>query len=405
MNLKNPVIILGLSTPGIFLLRHFPKNGIDAYGLECNPNELGFKSRFGKKYVCPDPEDKPKEFLDFILNLRKEFNLNPVLIPTADKFVLPIDDYASELSELFYFTLPENNVLRKLTSKKFSYELAKQYNFPAPLTCIANNENEIENFSKNVEFPCILKPEFPESWRSGFLEKFCGGKKVIIANSSGELLSKYDTIKKYDDRVIVQEIIQGEDSNLHYFVSYLDKNQNCIGSFTGIKERIAPVHFGSASYVDIVYNEELESMAVKWLKDMKFWGISGVEVKKDLRDNKFKLIEVNPRFGLWDETGTKFGVDVAMMCYNELMGKPLSPVKIVKTDIRWISVHRDLRASAEYVSDGIIPLSKIAESYLKFPIYISDMRLNDLRLTLYLIKNLIRGIFKRFFKKKNNKDV
>jgi D-aspartate ligase len=403
--LNNPVIILGLSTPGIFLLRHFLKKGIKAYGLECNPKELGFKSRFGIKQVCPDPENNGEKFLEFILKMRKDFDVNPVLIPTADKFVLPLNDYADELSKYFYFTMPKDGVLRKLTSKRYCYELAVKYGYPAPKTCFVKDSSELENFVKDVEFPCILKPEFPESWRSGFLEEFCEGAKVIIVNSANELFSKYNVIKKYDDRVIVQEIIQGDDSNLHYFISYLDRNQNCIGSFTGIKERIAPVHFGSASYVDLVYNRELEEMTIKWLKDMKFWGISGVEVKKDIRDSKYKLIEVNPRFGLWDEIGNKFGIDVAMMSYNELLGKPLVPVKVTKTNIRWISIHRDIRASAEYVSKGIIPFHKILKSYFRFPIYVGDMRLNDLGLTFYLIKNLIKGILKRIFKKKKKNNV
>lgn len=380
-------------------MRHFPKYGISAYGLDSDSKELGFKSRFGIKKICPDPEKNGKEFFEFMMNLKNDFNVKLILIPTADKFVLPLNDYDEELSKYFNYTLPEDNILRKLTSKKSTYELAVKYGFPTPKTCFTKNASELESFVKDAEFPCILKPEFPESWRSGYLEEFVEGEKVIIVKNSEELFSKYKTLKKYDDRVIVQEIIKGEDRNLHYFVSYIDKNLNCIGSFTGIKERIAPVNFGSASYVNLVYNEELENMSVEWLKKMKFWGISGIEVKKDIRDGKFKLIEVNPRFGLWDEIGTKFGIDMAMMSYNELTGVPLTQVKNTKTNIRWVSVHRDIRASAEYVSRGILPISNIVKSYLDFPIYVADMRLSDPGLTFYLIKNLIKGIFRKLLRK------
>jgi D-aspartate ligase len=400
--MKNPIISLGLSTPGIFLLRHFPKFGIKAYGLDSNPAELGFRSRFGIKSVCPDPEIDGKGFFDYLMEMRKDLDVKPVLIPSSDKFVLPLNDYAKELSENFYFTMPEDWLLRKLTSKRYTYELAVKFGFPAPKTCFVSDVAELQTFIKDVEFPCILKPEFPESWRSGYLEEYCGGEKVIIVNSADEILEKYDVIRKYDDRVIVQEIIQGEDSNLHYFVSYMDRNQNCIGSFTGIKERIAPVHFGSASYVNLVYNKELEEMSLNWLKDLKFWGASGIEVKKDLRDGKFKLIEVNPRFGLWDEVGTKFGIDIAMMSYKELLGETLEPVVNRNINIRWISIHRDVRSSAEYVSKGILPPSSILLSYFDFPIYVGDMRWNDVGLSFHLIKNLFKGIFRRLFKKNKN---
>jgi len=401
--MKNPVISLGLSTPGIFILRHFRKYGIEAYGLDSNPKELGFYSRFGIKSVCPDPEFKGEEFRDYLVKFGKSFSVKPVLIPSSDKFVLPLNDYAKELSEHFLFTMPENDILRRLTSKRYSYELAVKHGFPAPQTCFANNVRELENFVREVEFPCILKPEFPESWRTGFLEEYCRGEKVIIVNSADEIFEKYDTIRKYDDRVIVQEIIQGEDKNLHYFVSYVDRNQNCLGSFTGIKERISPVHFGSASYVNIIYNEELENISVKWLKEMKFWGASGIEVKKDPRDNQFKLIEVNPRFGLWDEVGIRFGIDVAMMCYKELTGEAQERIENKKINIRWVSIHRDIRSSAEYVSHGILPLSGILKSYFDFPIYVGDMKWSDPKLTLHLIKSLIRGLFRKIFRKTKNK--
>jgi len=398
--MKNPVIALGLSTPGIFIMRHFRKFGIETYGLDSDSNELGFKSKFGIKNICPDPEFNGKSFFDYLMLMRKDFKSNPVLIPTSDKFILPLNDYSEELSEHYYFTMPKEGLLRKLTSKRYSYELAVKYGFPAPRTCFVKDLEGLSDFINIVEFPCIIKPEFPESWRSGFLEEFCKGEKVIVVNTREEVFEKYEILKKYDDRVIIQEIIPGKDSNLNYFVSYLDKNQICKGSFTGIKERIAPVHFGSASYVNIKYNEELENNAINWLQKMKFWGISGVEVKKDDRDNVYKLIEVNPRFGLWDEVGTKFGIDVAMMSYRELLGEKLESVENKNTNIRWISIHRDIRASAEYISKGILKPGKIAESYLDFPLYIGDMRLNDTGLLFYLVKKLVRGLFKRIFRKK-----
>ena len=400
--MKNPVISLGLSTPGIFIMRHFSKYGIAAYGLDSDPHEIGFHSRFGIKKVCPDPEINSRDFLDYLIKMRKDFELKPVLIPSSDKFVLPLNDFASELSEHYYFTMPEDGLLRKLTSKRYSYELAVKYGFPAPKTCFASNKDSLQKFVNETEFPCILKPEFPESWRAGFLEEFCKGEKVIVVNTAEEIFEKYETISRYDDRVIVQEIIPGNDSMLHYFVSYMDRNGNCLGSFTGIKERIAPIHFGSASYVNLVYDEKLKNMSLRWLKDMRFWGLSGVEVKKDKRDNEYKLIEVNPRFGLWDETGSKFGIDVAMMCYKELLGEHQEPVENKNINMRWISLHRDIRSSVEYIQKGIIPLPKIIKSYFRWPIYIGDMRWNDPKLVMHLLKNLLRGIKRRLFNKSAN---
>ncbi len=66
--------------------------------------------------------------------------------------------------------------------------------------------------------------------------------------------------------------------------------------------------------------------------------------------------------------------------------------------MRWISLHRDIRSSVEYVQKDLIPLSDIIRSYFRWPIYVGDMRWNDPKLVIHLIKGLFRGIKRRLSK-------
>ena len=50
--------------------------------------------------------------------------------------------------------------------------------------------------------------------------------------------------------------------------------------------------------------------------------MSQVEFKRDPRDGRFKLMEVNPRFWLWHGLAASLGVDFARIAYHDLLGRP-----------------------------------------------------------------------------------
>ena len=47
----------------------------------------GFRSRYGKSYLCPNPDLEPAAWVDFMRNLSGELRSKPVIIAAADIFV------------------------------------------------------------------------------------------------------------------------------------------------------------------------------------------------------------------------------------------------------------------------------------------------------------------------------
>ena len=120
----------------------------------------------------------------------------------------------------------------------------------------------------------------------------------------------------------------------------------------GIKHRVLPMHYGSASFVTSTYNERVIRCSEEFMRHIGYSGQVGVEYKYDPRDDVYKLIEVNARFGLWDGLGARCGVDFAWLNYCHLVGLPVEVASRYEEGVKWISFERDLWAAGDYLRES-----------------------------------------------------
>ncbi len=71
--------------------------------------------------------------------------------------------------------------------------------------------------------------------------------------------------------------------------------------------------------------------------------LCGVDPKEDPRDGVAKLIEVNPRYSLWDDSGIPVGVDLAHEAVDSLLGGPTLRPPIVVNDLPLLRDPRSMR--------------------------------------------------------------
>src|SRR5262249_13277934 len=179
--------------------------------------------------------------------------------------------------------------------------------------------------SAAVRFPCLIKPARSNSWHREAvqtkLKEIAGGsEKAILASTREELVAAYIAISELDADVIVTEVIPGDDRDLVYFAFYRSADGR-VWHISGRKERVVPVHFGSASYVVSIQDPVLEKVSIDFLEKLNYQGLGGIEFKRDCRDGKLKVIELNTRFGLWDALGQRCGVDTAYIAYLDAIGE------------------------------------------------------------------------------------
>jgi predicted ATP-grasp superfamily ATP-dependent carboligase len=392
----NPILILGMYTPGAALARQFTRMGIPVFCADCSDSVHGMKNKYGVKLVCPDPQKDGKAWLEWLLQFGSTQSVKPVLIITSDRYVLPLNDFSDSIKNHFLFALPEGGLLRQLTSKRGTTAICSQNTFPIPNTIFPVSGAEIETFCDTVSFPIIAKPEYAKHWMEPEIAKFVQEKKVIHLHSKESAVEFYKKMNEFGISIIFQEIIPGPDENLYYHVSYTNREGKTTTSFIGRKLRITPIHFGSASYVESVVLPDLDKDICKFLEAIQYRGICGVEVKLDEITGTYKLVEINPRFGLWDEIGAYLGQDVALAAYNDLAEQKIQSNYPLYEKIYWGSLHRDIYALFDYAHAGLLTVGAFLQSYAKRPLIITDIHADDLSYSAYSLWTSAKGALRQF---------
>jgi len=209
---------------------------------------------------------------------------------------------------------------------------------------------------ERIGMPCIIKPVFSPSWWRQDVAEIVNRGKVVQLNSPEEASRYYEALSHLNDEVVVQEIIPGADSNLYYFVFYVSREGQILVRFAGQKLRVTPAHFGSASYVKSIYDPKLEEISLRFLEATGYVGLGGIEFKLDPRDNTFKLIEVNARFGLWDVLATKCGIELPYIAYLDALRMPAEKQESYEEGVIWVSLARDLSAFKQYHQEGVLSI-------------------------------------------------
>src|SRR5438270_11535565 len=112
--------------------------------------------------------------------------------------------------------------------------------------------------------------------------------------------------------------------------------------------RCNPLRFGPASVTEPVVDGETDDICNSFLRRLGYVGICEIEMKRDTRDGRVKLIEANPRLTGGGDAAPYAGVDLAWLHYLDLIGQAVDPVTATGRDFRHIVLRADLRAIVGY---------------------------------------------------------
>ncbi len=392
-----PVVVLGMSVNGLGVIRSLARKGIKVYAVDSKNNIPAMHTHYAECLVCHDVLKKPAQLKLFLLDLSARIGTSPVLFVTSDNYNEFLSRNRDDLMDKFKFVIPSVELMERLFSKKGQYELAVEHNVPVPNTFLPKDVDELDKITKKLEYPVIIKAENTCGWRMRF-----GDIKAIVANNANELRREYIKITKNKDiSVLIQEIIQGEDTRHYKICAYLNRNSQPLLTFTLQKIRQYPCHFGIGSSVVSVWEPEVAKLGVKFMKAIGYRGVCSIEFKKDLRDNKFKMIEINPRFWAQNSLATACGQNFALTAYLDALNMKVKPKNTFKEGIKWIAFDADRGSFYGYHKEGKITLWQWLYSILKGKKVWSCWAVDDPMPFLYatkcgwvLIKKLIKRVLR-----------
>jgi len=340
---QRPAVVLGMGPTSLCLVRALGRKGVLVYGVGLNPYEVSLSSKYCRALGAIDPRYNPEGLLALLIRFGKKFgsSAKPVLYPTGDECVVFMSAYAKALSMHFVFSNVNEQLIEILLNKAKFYEICQQYDFATPPTYLPQNRDDLIAISETISFPCIIKPKYYHDWAMKH-----GLKKVVFCQDRNDYAKGVINLQENADQVIVQEVIEGPESDIYVVAGYFDKKSNPHGLFSGRKIRQYPVGFGTTTKMETVDMPDLIKQSVRFLKKIKYDGLVDIEFKYDRKTETFYVIEINPRLGRWYGIVEAAGHDSMYYSYLDLTGQTIPGDQKRSTPVVWSFVVRDVLAIA-----------------------------------------------------------
>ncbi len=381
--------MLDLSATGVAVARILAGHGVEVYGAEVRDDTIGNFSKYIKRPSFGYKIELNDKFLDDLIDFSRKFTKKPILIPSDDLYIEYIDKYFDILKD--YFEMQSSlspDISFKFLNKKDFYILCEEYHVPYPKTLFLSGDESLDEITKILRFPIILKPNLIHKWK-----KYLCGKKVILIETLEELKDIFSNQKSIIEDSMLQEVVPGQEDQLYLFKGYFGKDGKLKTSFTGRKIRQYPPNFGSASLAESMQNEDVERISVKFLEELKFHGLCGSEFKYDDRDGEYKMIEINIRPQLWEDLTRIAEKEIVWAAYCDLAGLNLPEQTPQKNGVKWVYLTRDIFSALWHVKEQNISIVSWIRSYKGTKadalIDFNDLRML-LRLPIYTFSQIIK---------------
>jgi predicted ATP-grasp superfamily ATP-dependent carboligase len=345
---KPLAVILGGSCNGLSFARSLGRRGVPTLVLESEPL-LGNYTRYAKVIRLPPVEPFAEEWLTLFRAIGARLVAPGILFSTSDIHSLWVSRHAEALAGAFRFLVPDRGTLERILDKRSQYEAARAAGVPIPAVHFPASVEEMDQVRATLPYPCLLKPYDSQEARVKL------GAKVVVVGSETELRSAYERITRMGVRVMVQEIIPGEDSELFGYLAFWDDIEGERAWVTKRKLRQYPPGFGDGSLQETVEVPEVARLSRLLLRAFGYRGFVGVEFKRDSRDGSYRLMEINPRTVSGNELAIRAGVDFPWIGYQYLTGVPPEPAAF-RRGIRYVNEEWDVQAYLALRRAGVLSL-------------------------------------------------
>lgn len=302
---------------GLAAIRSLGRAGVPVLAVDHRRGALGFHSRYAQARLCPDPVADEAAYLDFLASV--DLPGPAPIFPTHDEHLNAIARGRERLGDRFLYPFPTWDVLGPIQSKRRQLEAAVELGVPIPETRLEPTDE--------LGYPVLVKPSDPTGFRRAFR------RQAFRCHTRAELDEAFELARPYAP--LVQELVPGGDDELYTLGSYLNRDGEALGLFCGRKLRQTPPLVGTARVSEAVWVDEVVSLGVALLHGLGFHGLSQVEFKRDPRDGRFKLMEVNPRLFQWHGLAAACGTDLTRIAYLDLIGEPPAPARSNGASKRW----------------------------------------------------------------------
>jgi D-aspartate ligase len=330
-----PAVVLGGWATALPVVRRLGREGVEvhALGVAADPAR---HSRYARFVDLGPNEGMPERWLTWLTESAPR-----------GAVVLAASDYGAELiagnraALLGAGLVPmemNDEAVSIMLDKRRTAELAASLDIPCPRTLPVERAEDVVG---RLDFPLGLKPIHSHLFHKHFKEK------VFFVRDESELEARLAVTNRLGLAMLATELIEGPDAGIATYCAYLDENSAVMCEATKRKPRQFPAKAGTGTLHVSDWLPEAAELGRRFLTGAGVRGHANVEVKRDVRDGRMKLIECNYRFLQGTALLQAAGFDIVGFTYNRLTGRPL-PAMEYRNGVRGIFLVNDLRAFREY---------------------------------------------------------
>ncbi len=311
-------------------------------------------------YQNKDIENK-EIFFKTLKDIKNKYKNNKlILIACSDVYVRLIVENKKELEKNFYVPYIDLDLMNKLIIKENFYKICHEYNLDYPKTIIYTKDN----YNKQklpFDFPVIIKPSDSVTyWKSSFW----GKKKIFVVYNIDEFndILKRVYNSEYEKDLIVQEYIEGDDTNLRVLNAYVNSNHKVTFMALGqvILEDKAPASYGDYDAIIPTYDQKLFDKMKDFLEKIEYVGYANFDLKYNKKTNSYKLFEINIRQGRSHSFTTLGGKNITKYLIEDIIYHHDNNIEYLNHEYLWTLVPK--RIIMKYIKNEEIK-DKIKKLY------------------------------------------
>lgn len=232
---------------------------------------------------------------------------------------------------------------------------------PHPSTRSITSTKEIDEISDRELEYSFLKPVDSQQFFARF-----GVKAFRIADRANAREKLREAVGA-GLALVLQEYIPGPPTNHYHIDGFVDRKGVIRALFARQRLRMSPPDFGNDTLmlsVPLMDTGDAPATLDTLFSDIGYRGIFSAEVKRDERDGRFSLIEINARPWWYVEFATRCGVNVCELALRDVQGEQVETISSYAVGRRCVFPYYDRDAALAEWSAGRLSLFSWARSWL-----------------------------------------
>jgi predicted ATP-grasp superfamily ATP-dependent carboligase len=349
-----PVVVLAGGVTALGVLRAYGRAGIPVFVHPDTDDAIRYSRWYrplpnGAGGVAGAAPSESPSLAPLVAALARSGLQHGFLCACTDDWNRAVAQYAESAAPRFLSVVPTPAVLDRLQDKSQLATVLQELDVPMPATRLIRDSSDLADLPQSSETFYFLKPT--DSQR--FLAHF--GTKGIRVPTAEKARGWLEQIVGAGMSVVLQEYIPGSFTE-HYFVDgYMDRRGRTKGLFARRRLRIYPPDFGNSTAMVSVPLEDVRQAVdsvQRVLQAVGYRGIFSAEFKRDARDARFKLLEINTRPWWFIDFVVRCGVDVCRMAYDDAQGREVAPAMRYKIGATCIYPYYDFVAAQPLIQSG-----------------------------------------------------